>query len=134
VSEPVIRVAALLLTAIFVASAMEKARWLANAAASFHPVLIGLTVPPRLATAVLSLGLALDVASIAVLLFTPSLGGWLAASLLICYTAIGWASGVFRRAAGCHCLGRLLDTHSPRTFLFRNAVLLSLALLLVLGN
>ena len=121
------RAAAILLAVVFAWSAIAKATDLSETSLGFAA--LGLRAPERLAVVVP----ALEMLTAGLLVVAPPVGGTLALFLLVAFTVV--LIDLLRRGlrVSCACFGAV-SSHEVRWLdVCRNAVLIGLALLTILG-
>lgn len=114
------------LGAVFVLSAAEKAQALRLRSAAWHPVMLISQRRRERATVLMAVGLAADLAIVALLAVSPRVGGPVAALLLLTYTWLAWP--IAAHGGSCRCLWRVLDVQTQTALLCRNAALVVVAL------
>ena len=127
----IVLVARLVLAAVFVASALGKARDRVGTRAA----LAGFGVPARWVPAG-SLLLPLAELTVGVLLLIPAAaaGGGVGALVLLSGFSVAIAANLGRgRTPDCHCFGRLRSAPISTQLIWRNAALAVLALVVLLG-
>jgi hypothetical protein len=126
---------AVVLSAVFFLSSIEKARLLATGTSRWHPLLVATPWRRTHAVHLLTLALLCDLVAALLLLASPSRGGWLALVLIIAYTMVALSTPAFRHShSDCHCLGGFLDTRGPHALLLRNLGLIGIAVFVSLTS
>lgn len=125
---------AILLTVVFVASALEKLRRLRDGTSHLHPVFLRhalLRKSPRL---FMGIGLFVDGVTALLLGLGTVTGACFAALLVLVYSSLGYSA--FRSAdTPCSCTGlKFFEVASRSGLLRRNAVLFTYAVVLFVGT
>jgi hypothetical protein len=122
------------LVIVFALASLEKALTLRARAEAWHPVVLTLGRVRRYATALFASSLAADLITIALLTLQPR-GGAVAAVLLISiYTVAAFGMHNGSQAKECRCFWKILNSSSRLSLVTRNALLLTLGLMVALED
>jgi hypothetical protein len=119
------------LLVVFALSSVEKIGVLRSRTAEWHPLMLVTPWRRRHAKLLVASSLVADLAAVALLLIRPGLGSWLTAVLLVTYTVT--ASRAHYDTGDCQCFWKLLNARTTLGLITRNALLMGLVPLALLG-